>query len=110
MTRRALVSILLLVSPAAAGVRPAGEVSKSSEISAPSRAFTITYSVEIADIPESANRLQAWIPVPQTDDFQSVSELKIDSPIPYRFEKDPVFGNLILTFALPDRRERNSTQ
>lgn len=39
-------------------------------------------------VPEGVKRLRAWLALPQEDSNQQVASLKIESPVPYRIEKD----------------------
>src|SRR5437879_3379927 len=67
--------------------------SARSKTNRPSRNFEFTYLTRIPASPRGANTLRIWIPLPQSDPFQAISSLKIDSPFPYAKHRDPEYGN-----------------
>lgn len=95
--RGASALVIAGAAAVACGSIVAGASGNSERLAEP-RAFSITYAVKIDEIPSGSQRLQVWMPVPQSDRFQSVTALKIESPIPHRFVRDPDYGNLILAF------------
>ena len=42
---------------------------------------------------DGSKELRVWIPIPYEESQQTISELKIDSPVPYRIEHEPEYGN-----------------
>lgn len=46
-------------------------------------------------MPAGSHELRVWIPLPYTgpDAYQKVSHLKIESPVPYHVDHEPVFGD-----------------
>ncbi len=73
---------------------------KSSVSGATSRDFHFEYASTIAGIPQGAKSVRMWVPLPQTDENQTISNLKIDAPIPFRETRDPLYGNRIAYFEL----------
>jgi transglutaminase-like putative cysteine protease len=61
------------------------------------RALTFTYQVHV---PASAEAQSAhlWIPLPQTDAYQSISDLQIESPVHYTEGRDPEYHNHFAMF------------
>ncbi|MDO8550414.1 MAG: transglutaminase domain-containing protein [Ignavibacteria bacterium] len=59
-------------------------------------------------IPEGANNIRIWIPLPAADGYQSVESLKIKSPWSYKIIKDPDFNNKVLFIALDNTPEKKS--
>jgi transglutaminase-like putative cysteine protease len=57
------------------------------------RAFEFHYTTRIPSLPEGGEKLRLWIPVPETDDYQEISSLTIESPIPYELHREPGYGN-----------------
>jgi transglutaminase-like putative cysteine protease len=57
------------------------------------RAFEFTYEVRIPAVPEQAGKLRLWVPVPESDANQQISGLRIDSPVPFEFHREPEYGN-----------------
>jgi transglutaminase-like putative cysteine protease len=45
------------------------------------RHFRFTYQSEISGIDPKAHRVEAWIPLPREDQFQSVTNLEVDTPV-----------------------------
>lgn len=60
---------------------------------ASSRTFTFSYVAHVAALPDDARDLRLWIPVPQPDREQEISEVVIDSPASYKLHKDPEYRN-----------------
>jgi len=65
----------------------------TDDASAPLRRFEFVYWVHVPAIPDSRAVLRAWIPVPSTDQWQTISDLAIDSPVPYKIATENQFGN-----------------
>ncbi len=57
--------------------------------------LNITYVTEILKPPKRSN-VDIWIPVPQTDQEQEITGLKVESPLPYRFTTEPVWKNRMI--------------
>ena len=61
------------------------------------RSFSFTYQAHVpANADAKANHL--WIPLPQSDAFQSVSNLKIESSVPHSEGRDPEYQNPFAVF------------
>lgn len=71
-----------------------------SGINSNTRNFQLTYSVKIEQIPKDTKELLLFLPVPETDRYQEISDLKINSAYPYLIYKDPEYGNSILKIQL----------
>ena len=74
-------------------------VSRAS--SAPVRSFEFTYVTRIPALPPDATLSRIWIPVPQSDAYQTISDLKIESPFPYAMNRDSEYGNTYLYLEVP---------
>jgi transglutaminase-like putative cysteine protease len=70
-----------------------GGFSASSRVSAPVRNFEFTYVTKIPAVPADAKISKIWIPLPQSDAYQAISDLKIESPFPYATHRDSEYGN-----------------
>jgi transglutaminase-like putative cysteine protease len=75
--------------------------SAPSQTSAPVRNFEFTYLTKIPVSPQGAKTLRIWIPLPQSDPYQAISGLKIESPFPYAKHRDPEYGNEYLYLQVP---------
>ncbi len=54
--------------------------------------FDFQYEVHFRE----AGTVEAWIPLPQSGQFQTIEKRTVDFAQPYRFETDSVYGNLFL--------------
>src|SRR6202790_3507285 len=65
------------------------------------RSFEFTYVTRIPALPPDAKSSRIWIPLPQSDGYQTVSDLKIESPFPYAMHRDFEYGNAYLYLEIP---------
>jgi transglutaminase-like putative cysteine protease len=59
--------------------------------------FEFHYELTLPEIKEAA---KIWIPVPQTDRFQTVETLRIEAPVAHQLLKEQYYGNSILYMEL----------
>ena len=93
MRLRTLSSLLLLFS---ACLLAAESPSNSQKFSPPTRTFRFTYNFTVKDIPAGAKQVRVWVPVPQTDQHQSVRVLAVKAPTKTRMTNDPQYGNRMM--------------
>jgi transglutaminase-like putative cysteine protease len=91
---RVLPSLLLLILPACQ--LAAQSTSNAQKFSAASRTFRFTYNFTVKDIPSGAKRVRVWIPVPQTDQHQTVRVLAVKAPVKTRMTREPEYGNRMM--------------
>jgi len=60
------------------------------------RRFRFSYSFTVKDIPAGAKRVRVWIPVPQTDQQQTVHVLTAKAPVKTRTTREPEYGNRMM--------------
>jgi transglutaminase-like putative cysteine protease len=48
------------------------------------RAFSFEYTVTVKDLPATARIVDLWVPVPHDDPYQRITDLKFESPHPYK--------------------------
>jgi transglutaminase-like putative cysteine protease len=72
-----------------------------SQTNTPVRKFEFAYVTKIPVSPAGAESLKIWIPLPQSDAYQSIHGLKIESPYPYAKHRDPEYGNEFLYLQAP---------
>ncbi len=65
------------------------------------RRFTFTYLVRVPAV--HGHRLRLWVPLPRQDRYQSISGLRIESPVPYTIERSQ-WGNREAYFVLAGAR------
>jgi len=75
--------------------------SAPSQMSAPVRNFEFVYLTRIPASPLGAKTLRIWIPLPQSDPYQAIGGLKVESPFPYAKHRDPEYGNEYLYLQVP---------
>lgn len=61
----------------------------------PTRSLEMTTITHVPAMPAGSHELRIWIPLPYTgpDAYQKVSDLKVESPVPYHIDHEPVFGD-----------------
>src|SRR5258707_519595 len=94
MRLRVLSSLLLLFFPACQLAAQA--TSNTEKFSPPTRTFRFTYNVTVKDIPSGAKRVRVWIPVPQSDQHQTVRVLAVKAPVKTRMTREPEYGNRMM--------------
>ena len=75
--------------------------SASSETSASLRNFEFTYLTRIPILPADAKTSRIWIPLPQSDRYQTIGNLKIETPFAYTKHRDPEYGNAYVYLQVP---------
>jgi transglutaminase-like putative cysteine protease len=97
---RVLSSLLLLSFTVC---RLAAQATSSAEkFSPPARSFRFTYNFTVKDIPGDAKRVRVWIPVPQTDQHQSVQVVAVKAPGKTHIAQEPQYGNRIMYAEIPN--------
>src|SRR5579862_4301256 len=75
--------------------------SSSSENDAPRRNFEFTYIARIPALPADAKTSRIWIPLPQSNGYQTIANLKIEAPFAYSKYRDPEYGNEYVYLQVP---------
>jgi hypothetical protein len=65
------------------------------------RSFEFTYLTRIPSLPAGSKVSRIWIPLLQSDRYQTIGDLKIESPFPYAHHRDPGYGNEYLYLQVP---------
>lgn len=76
--------------------------SKGEKFSPPARTFRFNYNFTVKDIPTDAKRVRVWIPVPQTDQHQSVQVVAVKAPVKTHIAQEPQYGNRIMYAEIPN--------
>lgn len=67
------------------------------------RSFRFVATVHVPVMPPGSRKLRLWIPLPYRDGYQTISDLKIDSPIGYKVRAEPEYRNRSAFFVIrPD--------
>lgn len=61
------------------------------------RTIQFSYSALVKNIPNDSEKLEIWIPIPKSDTYQTISELKITCDSPHTLLSDPEYNNSILS-------------
>ncbi len=67
--------------------------SASHDTTASVRNFEFTYLTKIPSFPEGGKNLRVWIPLPHSEPYLSIGDLKIESSLPYEKHHDQEYGN-----------------
>lgn len=59
------------------------------------RRFAFEYKTSVKDIPSGTKRVELWIPVPHDSPLQTINNLTIDSPYPYKIHSMK-YGNRVM--------------
>jgi transglutaminase-like putative cysteine protease len=68
------------------------------------RTFEFTYQVHVPANAGIVTSTRLWIPLPQADGYQQISQLHIDSPVAYSQGRDPEYDNTFAMF-IPTPRQ-----
>jgi len=90
-----ILSSLLLLSFAACQLA-AQATSNAQKFSPPTRTFHFTYNFTVKDIPSGAKRVRVWVPIPHTDQHQTVRVLEIKAPVKTQMTQEPEYGNRMM--------------
>jgi len=91
MRLKVLSSLLLLFYPV--GQLAAQATSNAQNFSPPTRTFHFTYNFTVKDIPSGAKRVRVWVPVPQSDQHQTVRVVAVKAPGKTQMTHEPEYGN-----------------
>lgn len=78
------LAVLLFASSAAS---PTGDKAPAT------RQFEFTYKVHVPAVPTGSGSLRLWLPLPQSDPFQTITGLRIESPVKYKTARDAEYSN-----------------
>ena len=73
----------------------------SLRASVPLRNFEFTCITKIPALPADVKISRIWIPVPQSDSCQTISDLRIQTAFPYVTQRDAEYGNEYLYLQIP---------
>ena len=94
-----IVLAVILLSMAACSSAMSGVQQRSVELS---------YGVTVADIPEEADKLGVWVPIPRSNSVQKLEELRISDDVPYAILIDKEYNNRFLYILLSREQIRGS--
>jgi transglutaminase-like putative cysteine protease len=65
----------------------------TSLAAADSRSYDATYVATLSEIPAGTKELDVWIPLPESSEYQTVSNVVIDSPYEFVRHREDAWGN-----------------
>lgn len=68
-----------------------------------SSSFDFSYVVRVSPAPGTRS-VRAWIPLPSTDEFQEISEVRIEAPVRVRMRKEAKYGDRYAYFTVDSSR------
>jgi transglutaminase-like putative cysteine protease len=71
---------------------------QTTQDAVPSRSFIFTYQVHLPPQPNAKGELLLWIPLPQSDRYQNIRNLRIDSAVAHSQGREVTYGNLFALF------------
>ena len=66
----------------------------------------IKYTAILKEIPQNAKTVEIWLPYPQSDRYQEVYNIKVDSPSPATVHYEPEYGNSFLYINVKNPNEK----
>jgi len=87
-----------------------GGFSAFSRVSAPARNFEFTYVTKIPALPTDAKTSRIWIPLPQSDGYQVISGMKIESPFLFAMRHDSEYRNAYIYSEIPAAKAAAATE
>ena len=85
-----------------------GSTPQTSAATPRERKFDFEYKATVKDIPTGAKKVELWLPVPHDNVFQNVTDLKIESPYPYKLHTAQ-YGNRMLHISLDNPQQSSFT-
>ena len=73
---------------------------ESSAAEVGKRSFEITYNVKVEDVPQDANVVKVWIPVPIDRKAQKLHYFRVADDTPYIVLEESKYGNNYIVFDL----------
>ncbi len=109
MNRFHIRPVLAVASVLAAAVLfiSATSVHAGDSQAVPARQFEFNYQVHVPAITSGSGPLRIWIPLPQTDQYQNISDLRIESPVAYKIETEPEYANRFAYFEIAPEKAKS---
>lgn len=98
MNRSRTVRSRLVIAIAALGLFTGAALVQTGP---PTRRFELRYVVRVPLPPAGSKTLRLWIPLPRSNENQTISGLKIETALAYRRYRDPEYGNEYLYLEAP---------
>jgi transglutaminase-like putative cysteine protease len=96
-TEKLVVTLIVLICLAFSGAAAPAEPSAPPP---PARIVEFTYHADLTGIDPKAHQVEAWIPLPRQDSFQTRSDLAIEGPAHTEVVDQPAGGNRVAHFSV----------
>jgi transglutaminase-like putative cysteine protease len=94
----------ILFATGALSLRAGDPAPGASFASSPSSvSFDLSYVVRV-EPPPGSHRVRVWIPLPSSDQYQTISQLQLKGPIKVQVHKDPKYGDRYAYFDVDSNR------
>jgi hypothetical protein len=94
--RRILAATITLAGALALG---AGLLSAEKTASRAQRGFVFTYELHVPPVAGESLQSHLWIPLPQSDEYQSIAKLAIESRVGHKTGAESEYGNSYAVFS-----------
>src|SRR5438270_1889110 len=98
-------SLLVLLLFCRSGAETPASIERFSP---PSRSFHFSYKFAVKEIPPGTKRIRVWVPVPQSDEHQSVRVISVQAPAKSRLTREHEYGNRMMFAELPNPAAGNA--
>ena len=99
MTQRLLSYLTVMVAASAALLCANPANPNKSGVAAPAaRKLAFNYQVHVPAMKDAHGDFFLWVPLPQEDGYQTVTDLRIESPVTYTKGREPEYGNSFALF------------
>ncbi|MBI2265094.1 MAG: transglutaminase domain-containing protein [Armatimonadetes bacterium] len=65
----------------------------------------VSNTIEIKDIPANTTKVELWMPYPDSDEYQRVTDVSVDAPYPVNITHDSDYGNPMIHMAIFNPQE-----
>jgi transglutaminase-like putative cysteine protease len=76
----------------------AASLGAQAQTTPPSRTFAFSYHVHVPATKDAGGKFLLWLPLPQQNEYQKISDLRIDSPVAHTEGSDPEYHNAYAFF------------
>jgi hypothetical protein len=100
---RAMASFLSGASIAAGFLSFVPALSAQAGTNPVSRSFDFSYVIRVVP-PQTTHTMRVWVPVPSSDQFQTISQMRVTAPAKIRMRKDSKYGDRYAYFSVDGSR------
>lgn len=88
----------ILLPAMAALAMSSGALAEEPAAPAAVRSFELTYEFTVKDVPADAESIKVWVPMPQTNAWQSIGAMDVESSVEPTIGSEAEYGNSFLIF------------